>query len=453
MDFLHEIGKITNNRVPSVHFIGIGGVGMYSLARLSVEQGIAVSGSDREPSDLTRDLEGRGVSISIGHREENIGDRTAVVYSLAIDKENPELMAARMRGIRTFSRAEYMGQLMRDYKCRIGVSGSHGKSTVTAMIAHIFTSLGKDPTVISGAPVFGKLPTAVGKNDYLVYEACEYRDSFLKFFPSAVVITNLELDHTDYFKSLDDIRHSFLMCINRAEDFAVLNSDDPNITSLFPLIDVDFVTVGSDLGADYVYGMRSFIGNRIRYSLSKKNSFIGEFELAIPGAFNVSNAALAIALSAEYGISPKLAGEALESFAGVARRMQPVGLRGGRAVLYDYAHHPTEIAAVINALRMSYGRLTVVFTPHTYTRTCDLWDYFVSSLSLADHVILTDIYPAREPPIPGVNSKRLAFAIGDGAIYAREEDVVTAVDFLTEGAIVVMGAGKNEKRLKKILDK
>ena len=445
-------GKINEKNGFRVHFIGIFGVGMYSLARITKQMGIAVTGSDREKSQLKAYLDSAGIITSVGHKWENVEGADVVVYSLAISEENEELeYAVRMR-IPTFTRAEYMGILMQDYNVRIGISGSHGKSTVTAMTSHIFSSVGKLPTVISGAKLPSGEPTLLGEMEYLIYEACEYKDSFLKLSPSAVTVTNLELDHTDYFKDLDDIKHSFLMCINRAEDFAVLNSDDENLSSIMPLVDVDFVTYGAR-DADYTYSMRSFARDGIKYAVKYKNKNIGEYFLRLKGAFNIANATAAISTAAEYGISVKDAGKALESFSGVGRRMEYVGCRQGRAVYYDYAHHPTEISAVINTLIMTEGTVTVVFKPHTYTRTRDLWDDFVAALAMADFVILTDIYPAREESIDGISSERLAKCIGDKAIYVKDKDVPLAVDRFTSGSIVLMGAGDNEAILKSLLEK
>ena len=444
--------KLSEKKGFRVHFIGIFGIGMYSLARITKQMGITVTGSDREKSQLKPYLDSAGIITSIGHKWENAKGADIVVYSLAISEDNEELEYARRMRIPTLTRAEYMGILMQDYNVRIGISGSHGKSTVTAMTSHIFSSAGKNPTVISGAKLPSGEPTLIGEMEYLIYEACEYKDSFLKLAPSAVTVTNLELDHTDYFKDLDDIKHSFLMCINRAEDLAVLNSDDENLSSIMRLVDVEFVTYGAK-DADYTYLMKSFTRDGIKYAVKYKNKSIGEYFLRLKGAFNVANATAAIATAAEYGISVKDAGEALESFSGVGRRMELVGYRQGRAVYYDYAHHPTEISAVINALTMTEGTLTVVFKPHTYTRTRDLWCDFVTALAMADFVILTDIYPAREESIEGISSERLAKCIGDKAIYVKDKDVPFAVDRFTAGAIVLMGAGDNEEILNNLIER
>ncbi len=440
-------------RMNNIHFIGVGGVGMYSLAKLSLAMGKSVSGSDREENPYTRDLSRAGAAIHKGHEKENVYGAGDVVYTLAINDENPELVYAREHGLKIYTRAEYMGEIMKSYENRIGISGSHGKSTTTAMAAHIFDSLGYSPTIAAGAPLSHGMPCKIGGREHFIYEACEYRDSFLKFFPSAVAVTNIELDHTDYFRDIDDIRHSFLMCINRAENFAVLNADDENVASLFPLVDVKMITYGAKETANYRYSLVSFEKDGIRYKLFKNNKNIGEFYSRLHGVFNISNAVCAITLAAEHGIAPMEAGRALEDFRGIDRRMELVGSCRGMDVIYDYAHHPTEIREVINALKLKYPHITVIFKPHTYTRTRDMWDDFASALSLADNVIITDIYPAREAPIEGITEPRLAEAVGSSAIYIDDENAAELAAYISADAVVLMGAGANEKILKNLLTK
>ena len=442
------------DRKGGIHFVGIGGVGMYSLARLAMGLGISVSGSDLSENGYTRSLASLGARIFYTHSEKNITEGVReLVYSLAIAQDNPELTAAAKMGIPVRTRAEKLGELMRSYAFPIGVSGSHGKSTTTAMIYHILAKLGKNPTALIGAPLRGGVPFADGGKDILVYEACEYKDSFLKFFPSVVAITNIELDHTDYFSSLNDIKHSFLMCINRAERLAVINIDDENSSSLLPLIDVDTLTYGFSEKADVRASLSSFRNEKIKYKLIHKNSCLGEYSLRVPGVFNISNALCAICAASSLGIPLSDCAQALADFSGIGRRMELVGNVGTKAVIYDYAHHPTEIRAVIDALKLTYRTLTVIFKPHTYTRTRDMWDEFASALSLADSVIITDIFPAREEPIEGVSSQRLAAHIGESAVYATDLDAPLIALSGQSRAIVVMGAGNNDKVLAGLLEK
>ena len=448
-EYLRDGSKITR-----LHFIGIGGVGMYSLARLGLKAGASVSGSERSESVLTCDLRARGCEISIGQGAENIStDIDAVVYTHAIGRDDPELSAARNLGISTYSRSELLGLVMKQYESRIGVSGTHGKSTVCAMVTHILKTAGVSPTVACGAPVEDSLPYLDGGEEFFVYEACEYRDSFLDFYPTSVIVTNIELDHTDYFSSLEEYKGSFLRCINRAERSCILNTDDPNIRALLPLVEGKVITVGTSSTADFSYSPYSFLDDGIIYSLFQNNKLLGRFKSGLVGEFNLMNATLAIATVSEYGVDPKEAATALESFRGVSRRCELVGAYGSRAIYYDYAHHPTEIRAVINALRARSGALTVIFTPHTYSRTRDLWGDFISALSLADFVILTDIFAAREEPIPNITSKRLAEAIGERAFYSDSDGIRGILDARALGDIVVMGAGENREILSSLLTK
>ena len=437
-----------------LHFIGIGGVGMYSLARLAKNIGYTVTGSDLAKSPYTESLSALGVKIFYSHAKENVDGAWGIVYSLAVSTDNPELSAALNSGAQIYSRAELFGLLMKKYATRIGVSGSHGKSTTTAMVYHILKHLGLSATAAVGAPISDGLPFCDGSDELLVYEACEYKDSFLKLFPSVVALTNIELDHTDYFSCLDDIKHSFLACVNRAEKFAVINIDDENSASLLPFIKTGVVSYGFSENASVRASIASFCDDGIKYTLIKNNSYCGEYFLKTLGVYNLSNALCAIATVSELlGVPAGYCGAALESFSGVSRRTELLGRLLGRDVIYDYAHHPTEIRAVIDALKLKYRTLTVIFIPHTYTRTRDLWDDFVRALSLADRIVITDIFPAREAPINGISAKRLANAIGESAVYAN---AVSAVDIALSSdtcAIAVMGAGNADVLLRSLYEK
>lgn len=436
-----------------VHFIGVGGVGMYSLARLAIERGCAVSGSDESDSTLLKDLSSRGAVVYQGSDAAALSDADAVVYSLAIPDSDAELSFARERGLRLYTRAEYLGELMREFDTSVAVCGSHGKSTVTAMIGHILSAAGKNPTVSVGAPLSDGMPYKSGGSELLVLEACEYRDSFLKLYPDVVCATSLELDHTDYFPDLDSIKRSFLRFINRAERAAVINADDENLAALLPLTDAEVITVGTSPSAHIRYSINGFSDSGITYSIFKNNIPCGLFTLSLLGAFNISNAAIAIAAATALGVSAEEGGRALESFPGVGRRIELVGRVRGSDIIYDYAHHPTEIRAVIDALKLKYSSLCVIFKPHTYTRTRDLWFDFADALSLADRLILTDIYPAREAPIDGITSERLALAVGERAVYATDRDAAKIALESGCAAIVLMGAGNLDEAMGELLKK
>ena len=425
---------------------------MYSLARLTITLGAMVSGSDREDSARTRELELLGAGVSIGHNPDNIRGADLVVYSHAISDDNPELLAARQADIPTLSRPEYLGALMQKYKRRIGVSGSHGKSTTVAMLDCIFSCAGCNPTTLSGSDLPIGEPMRIGGSGTLIYEACEYKDAFLSFSPWVAVGLNLELDHTDYFADLEAIKTSFAKAIGSATSFAVINGDDPNLKEISKSFSCRCVSFGGGEGNDYRYSISSFGEGETSFSLSRFGSVIGSFELNIPGVFNIYNATAAIVTALEYGLDANDISKAISSFRGIPRRLEYIGSRYGRRIYYDYAHHPTEIVASINALKLLTGQpLTVVFRPHTFSRTRDLWREFVGALSLADYLVLCDIFPAREEPIEGISSPALAKEIGSKAIHLPEDKILEYIDLHTEGAVVLMGAGDLENIRKSII--
>ena len=425
---------------------------MYSLACLTNHLGATVSGSDALESERTAKLVGRGIKVYIGHSPSNVIGASLVVFSHAVSEENPELCEARRLAIPTVTRAEYLGAIMLDYSHRIAVSGSHGKSTTTAMIDMIFDRSGIDHTTLSGAEFAEGEPFRIGEGSSFICEACEYRDSFLRFSPTIALSLNLELDHTDYFSDIEALKKSFCSFLSRAKNFALINGDDENLREIIPFIKTKVITFGSSENNDYRYKIIGFEGTSFLFSVSKFGSSIGEFRLNIPGAFNIHNATAAIALAVEFGISMEHISDSIASFSGIEGRLEYIGNHFGRPVYLDYAHHPTEISASINALKSMILRpLTVVFKPHTYSRTKAFWHQFRNSLSLADHLIITDIFPAREEPIEGITSKRLALDI-EGAIYSEDKETVNTVDRCTDGAIVLMGAGNFNKIRKEIIN-
>ena len=443
---LGRLQGLTRNKDTKIHFIGIGGVSMYSLAHLMLKQGLFVSGSDREASERTKKLSDIGARITIGHSRENILGADLVIYTHGINSENPELIAARELGIPTVSRARLLGALMMNYRRRIGVSGTHGKSTTTAMLDCIFYGEEATPTVLSGADLPCGEPYRIGSTDLMIYEACEYKDSFLNFLPTAAIALNLEFDHPDYFGDINVLKHSFTKALSRASEFALISGDDENLMAIRDKIKARVITFGRGEGNDYRYKIVGYLDRGCNFRVYKDGSALGDFTLNIPGDFNVANATAAIAVATESGICAENIAKRLAAFRGIDRRLQYIGKRHGREIYYDYAHHPTEIYASINALKMlTRSPLTVIFKPHTFSRTKSLWNEMCMALSLADYLILTDIYPAREEPIPLVTSERLAGNIGNGAIYCADEDVTLALDFYTKGAVVIMGAGDLER--------
>ena len=324
-------------------------------------------------------------------------------------------------------------------------------STV-AMIDCIFKYAECNHTVLSGADLTIGEPFRIGGDDLLLYEACEYKDSFLRFLPSIAVALNLDLDHTDYFEDISSIKRSFIKALSKATEFALINGDDGNLSQISKEIKAKVITFGNGENNNYKYSLISFLDKGFSFNISRNGEYLGDFELHIPGSFNIYNATAAIAVAIECGIDVKIVAEAISHYNGIARRLEFLGFRKGREVYYDYAHHPTEIKAVIDALRLSaQGPLTVVFKPHTYSRTRSFWEDFRSALSGADYVILSDIYPAREEAIPDVSSTRLAEAIGERAKYCPDERIIESIDRDTRGRIVLMGAGDLEKIKRNIL--
>ncbi len=428
-----------------LHFVGIGGVSMASLAHLALLRGIKVTGSDRIIGKNAHKLVELGASIHAGHDGANVPGATALVYSHAIAPNNPEMLCAHTLGIPLISRARFLGTVMLDYKSRIGISGTHGKSTVTSMLSEIFTHASMDPTVLSGAELSTGDALRRGGNSYLIYEACEYKDSFLEFNPTVTVGLNLELDHVDYFENIDALKRSFTKALGRATDFCVINGDDEHLADVAYDLRCRTVSYGEGERTDYRYLINTFGESGYGFTLYHFGTSLGSFVLNMQGVYNVSNAVAAIVTALELGVDISAVREAVSKFRTVPRRLELVGHQLGREIYYDYAHHPTEIAANINALRIAHSdRVTVVFKPHTFTRTKALWEEFIAALSLADHVILTDIYPAREEPIAGVNSRRLAREIGGRATFLPDYEVASYVFEHTDGTIVVMGAGDLE---------
>lgn len=421
---------------------------MYSLARLCLERGMRVSGYDRERGKYCESLLERGVKLSFEPDFATAATATLVVYSLAIDVLDSEFVYAGSLGIPRVSRADFLSYLMADYESSIAVSGAHGKSTVTAMLHEIFSVAGKEPSSLLGAELPSGEPFSLGGRELFIYESCEYRDSFLCMRPSAAVITNIEHDHPDYFKDEEAVVKSFLECINGAQDIAVLPIDDKNIRSILDRVTVPYLTYGISTLSDYRYTIDAFLEEGSRFTVYHENTS-HSYEIRLIGSYNVANAVCAVATALEYGIPSEKIKEALFGFKAPSRRLERIGEYRGRRVFYDYAHHPTEISAAIGALRTWGARaVTVVFKPHTYTRTKAFWDSFVLSLSLADSVILTDIYAAREEPIFDITSERLAAEIGERAVSIADGEILSALD-KTEGDIILMGAGEigNIKRL------
>ncbi len=436
----------------TVYFIGIGGISMSSLAHIAYENGYEVGGYDRVPSALTRELEACGIDINYEALADNIDNFDIIVYTAAISKENPELARALdcdKAGTKyCIYRADFLGWLMSGYKKRIGVAGMHGKSTATAMISHIFMTAELDPTVVCGA-VLDEIGGAyrVGSRDSFIMEACEYQDSFLSFTPNIAVVLNIDLDHTDYFSSIEQIRQSFAKYLDIAKDgYAVINADDANAVMASENYKGKKVFFSLNRETDYhVAGLRVRNG-KYEFDIFKKYSFFAHIKLAVSGEHNMYDALAAAAVCDICGVKPEYIEKALADFTGAKRRMEFRGYVKGieaKVPLYDdYAHHPTEIRATLNGARSGeYKRIVCVFQPHTYSRTSELFNEFASSFG-GVHTVFADIYAAREVNTFGVTSEQLAEKAGGIYIPTLEKIAEYLKTELRDGdMLIVMGAG------------
>lgn len=436
-------------------FVGIGGISMSSLAFVCRRRGYTVAGSDRAYSAMTDKLENAGIPVVHTHLAENIEGADAVVYTGAVSLESPELAAAKAKKIPIIYRADLLGYIMKHYIHRIGVAGMHGKSTCTSMLAHLFMDAGKKPTVLSGAET-EEMGGAyiIGNKDYFIFEACEYKDSFLCFFPTVSVVLGIDLDHTDYFtEGLPQIKRSFTRYANipfesdSALPFSVMCADDANVREIIPSVQ-DAVTFGIHENADYRAVALSENRGRFSFDILKNGEFLTHIALSVVGFHNIYNALASAAVGDRLGLSAQEISAGLGSFVGLRRRFEYKGCVNGAEIYIDYAHHPRELSATLaGAKKMTGGRLICFFEPHTYSRTASLFDEFASAFSDADMTYFLDIYAAREVNTSGVTSEKLALATPNGH-YAKSYE--EAADIIREAAregdtVMILGAGTVDK--------
>ena len=418
IDALKEYLKPGNH----VHLVGIGGVSMRPLGLVLKGMGLLVTGSDMNASVSTDELIAKGIQVEIGHRAENIVGACCIIRTAAAHNDNPEIAAARATGVPVFERAEAWGVIMQSYRHAVCVAGTHGKTTTTSMLSHVLMEADLDPTIMIG----GNLPLLgaghrVGEGDTILLESCEYCDSFLNFFPTLAIVLNIEADHLDYFRDLEQIQTSFRRFAAMATDHILINGDDANTVQAMEGLDV--VTFG--------FGQH----NRIRgthpsadwrqLDVECDGQFYCHLELAVLGKHNALNALAAMGAAWLMGIDGTVAAESLRAFRGADRRMQHKGVFNGAEIYDDYAHHPGELAATIEAVRAIHPqRLVVAFQPHTYTRTKALFQDFVRELRKADLVILAEIYAARERNVIGISSRDLQAEIS-GSLYCETLPEVT----------------------------
>lgn len=398
----------------AIHFIGIGGISMSGLAEILMKEGFRVSGSDTLESELTDRLAAAGAGIFYGQRTENITDDIdLVVYTAAVHPANPEYTEAVRRQIPMISRADLLGQMMRNYEQAIAVSGTHGKTTTTSMLTEILLTAKKDPTVTVGGilhSIGGNI--RVGGSEIFLTEACEYTNSFLSFNPTMEVILNVEADHLDFFKDIDDIRHSFQLFAGKLseEGLLIINSDISRYEDIAGHAPCRTVSFGHSENAAYRAGDIIYDEYaRASFTLIEYGAAVGRIILGVPGEHNISNALAAVAVARSLGISVDVIVEALKNFNGTERRFEKKGEMHGVTIIDDYAHHPQEIAVTLAAAKnYPHKKLWCVFQPHTYTRTKAFLDEFAEALSAADEVILADIYAARETDTLGISSLDIA---------------------------------------------
>lgn len=447
--------KINFNQPIHVHFIGIGGISMSGLAEILLNEDFTISGSDTKESPLTNHLKEKGAAILYGQKASNITDGIdLVVYTAAIHEDNEEFMEVKRRSLPMLSRAELLGQLMTNYETPIAVSGTHGKTTTTSMISHVLLSGNQDPTISVGGilkAIGGNI--RVGNSEVFITEACEYTNSFLHFFPKIGVILNIEEDHMDFFKDIEDIRNSFYQFskLLPADGTLVINSDIDRYEELIKDLDCNVITYGLKNKPALHYSTANIShdepGN-VSFDLIKNGTPAERIFLSVNGDHNVSNALASIAVGELIGISMEQIKEGLLSFTGTDRRFEYKGELNGFTIIDDYAHHPTEIKATLTAAKhYPHKEVWCVFQPHTYTRTQAFFHEFAEALALADHVVLADIYAARETDTLGISSEMLAEEVkklGADACYLSSFEAIES--FLLEHCqkgdlLITMGAG------------
>jgi UDP-N-acetylmuramate--alanine ligase len=438
-------------RYRHIHFVGIGGAGMSGIAEVLHNMEYVVTGSDLKASEVTRHLEQLGIRVSIGHRPEHVQGADVVVRSSAVALDNPEVAAARQHLIPVIPRAEMLAELMR-LKYGVAVAGTHGKTTTTSMLATVLAHGGLDPTIVIGGRLRGLGSNAkLGKGEFLVAEADESDGSFLKLSPTLAVVTTIDAEHLDYYRDLAHIQEAFLQFINKVPFYgsAILCLDQENIQDLLPRVEKRFITYGLRTQADITAREIMLQGMGSEFVVVARQEVLGKFRLRVPGMHNVSNALAAVGVGLDLAIEPEAIREALEEFAGVERRFQVKGEARGIVVVDDYGHHPAEIRATLDAAKEGFGRrVVVVFQPHRYTRTKYLLRDFSTAFYQADVVIVTEVYAAGEPVIPGVSGRQIA----EGALEHGHRNVTFVKDkeavpdlllpVLRPGDLVItMGAG------------
>jgi UDP-N-acetylmuramate--alanine ligase len=442
--------------VDRVHFVGIGGIGMCGIAEVLLAKGLAVSGTDLQEGATLARLRRLGAEVALGHEARHLGGADVVVVSSAIRDGNPEVEEARRRGIPVIPRAAMLAELMR-LEDGIAVAGTHGKTTTTSLIAHVLDATGLDPTAVVGGRVIGSGAEAdrtgvrLGSGGWLVAEADESDGSFLRLSPVMAVVTNVEPEHLDHYGTAEALDDAFVSFLDRLPFFgrAIVCVDDAGVQRLLPRITARRVTYGTSAQAEWCAGAIAVVGTGIAFDVRRGREKLGRVTLPMPGEHNVRNALAALAVAAELDVPFSAAADALSGFGGIERRFETKGEAKGIRIVDDYGHHPTEILATLAAARSVHaGRVVVVFQPHRFSRTRDLFDDFAACFHDADLLVVTDVYPAGEPPIPGADAAHLVEAIRgrghrDVRLIASLDEIVTALpaELRAGDLVVTLGAG------------
>ncbi|MBT7524281.1 MAG: UDP-N-acetylmuramate--L-alanine ligase [Candidatus Marinimicrobia bacterium] len=439
-------------KVNKVHFVGIGGIGMSGIAELLLNLGFNVSGSDLNDSEIIQKLKSKGAQVFNEHSIDNINNSEVVVYSSAVPNNNIELMAAVEKNIPIIKRAEMLGELVALKQTSIAISGTHGKTSTSSMIGSLLSAGKLDPTLIVGGLVQNlDTNSKLGSGDLIVVEADEYDKSFLQIKPTIAIITNIEKEHMDCYNDLDDLLSSFAQFANSVPFYGALIAciDSPEVQNILPLVKRPIITYGLSAQAEISAKNINFNQEQTNFSLYRNNKKLSEISLNVPGKHNVLNSLAAIAIGFEMGLSIKHIIKGLKSYGGVRRRFEIKGIANNIMVVDDYAHHPTEVTATLQAAREGWDRrIIAVFQPHLFSRTKDFHKEFAAAFMESDILIITDIYPAREVPIKGVDGKLVynsVKSIGHKNVHyvPKLEDLKQHLDNLvkTNDMVITIGAG------------
>ena len=440
-------------RINNVFFVGIGGIGMSGIAELLMNLEFNVSGSDMSANENVKRLESLGIEISIGHDPNNVTNKIDVlVYSSAVPLENPEIIRAKQKGIPIIRRAEMLGELISVKETSIAVGGTHGKTTTSSMAGTVLSNAKMDPTLVVGGLVHNlDSNSKLGSGDIIVVEADEFDRSFLALKPTIAIITNIELEHMDCYKDLDDLQDAFIKFCRSVPFYGAIIAcvDSPAVQEIITKIERPMITYGRSRDAAYRAKNLRFHENKSTYSVFRAEECLGDIELNVPGEHNILNSLAAVVLGLEMGLSFNMIAKGMKSYLGVRRRFDIKGVYDDILIVDDYAHHPTEVEATLEAARSGWNRrIVAVFQPHLFSRTKEFFKEFAHALLTADIVVITDIYPAREQPIAGVTSKliydELSIKLKERCYLLPDLDgLVDTLDNITQSGdmILTMGAG------------